>query len=143
MKTRVIWAFLLTAFLTGSSLPTFAQEMSKQDYLDKSRRQKTTGLILMGGGSVLAIAGGVLFSENFCTVGCTPELEQGMNTGTVLMVVGGLTALGSIPLFISSNNSKKAAQISIRNEPTNIPKYAGNIPKSVPSITYTIPLNRN
>jgi hypothetical protein len=143
MKTQIIWAIFLTVFLMGSSSQTFAQEMSHQDYLDKSRKQKTTGLILMGGGSVLAIAGGVLFSENFCTVGCTPELEQGMNTGTVLMVVGGLTALGSIPLFISSNNSKKAAQISIRNEPTNIPKYAGNIPKSVPSITYTIPLNRN
>lgn len=127
-------AMLLSVFFLVSSMPVFAQSMSKQDYLDKSRRQKTTGFIMLGGGVVMATAGGILFNENF-------NLNGGGEAEGIMMVAGTLVALGSIPMFISAgNNARKAAQMSFRNEPLHIPKYAGNLPRSVPSLTLKIPL---
>ena len=147
MKTRIIRASLLTAFLIGITLSASAQEMSKQDYLDKSKKQKTAAFILMGGGVALSTLGFIIYPGEtaICFVpigGVCPDPEQTKLIASGILIYGGiLAALGSIPLFISSNkNAKKAAQLSFKNEPTYIPKYAGNIPISVPSITLTIPL---
>jgi len=147
MKTREIRAFLLTAFLIVINLSATAQEMSRQDYLDKSKRQKTTAFILLGGGVALSTLGFIIFPVEtaICPVpigGVCPDPEETKLIASGILIYGGaLAALGSIPLFISSNkNAKKAAQLSFKNEPTYIPKYAGNIPRSVPSITLTIPL---
>ena len=141
MKTNVTQAVLILAFLLGSSLPVLAQSMSKQDYLDKSRRQKTTGFIMLGGGVAMAAAGGLLFSENFTIFGGSQAEDNASGAGGAMMVVGTLAALGSIPVFISSgSNARKAAQMGFRNVPLHIPKFAGNLPKAVPSLTISIPL---
>jgi hypothetical protein len=149
MKTQIFWVLLLSAFLIGFSSQTFAQEMNKQDYLDKSRRQKTTGFILLGGGVTLLVVGSIIYMTNGVELvgsciglNCSSSAANGVGSGVAMITIGGLAALGSIPFFISSSkNINKAVHLSFRNEPTNIPKYAGNIPRSVPSITYSIPLN--
>ncbi|WP_130274924.1 hypothetical protein [Cecembia calidifontis] len=142
MKKRVIMAVWLSAFLLGSSLPLFAQSMSKQDYLDKSRRQKTTGFIMLGGGVAMVTAGSILFSENFILFGASNADDNAAAIGAAMVVVGGLATIGSIPLFISAgNNKRKSSELSFKNLPSNIPKYSGNIPRSIPSVTYSIPLN--
>jgi hypothetical protein len=147
MKTRVIWTFLLTAFLIGTTLPAFAQEMSKQDFLDKSKKQKTAAFITLGGGLVLGILGASMIDSNrrsdinlFApTAPNTTDNSEGI--WGVVMVTGGLAVLGSIPMFISSNkNAKKASQLSFRNEPIHMLKHEGNLSRSVPSITLKIPL---
>ncbi|RZS95893.1 hypothetical protein BC751_1445 [Cecembia calidifontis] len=135
-------AVWLSAFLLGSSLPLFAQSMSKQDYLDKSRRQKTTGFIMLGGGVAMVTAGSILFSENFILFGASNADDNAAAIGAAMVVVGGLATIGSIPLFISAgNNKRKSSELSFKNLPSNIPKYSGNIPRSIPSVTYSIPLN--
>lgn len=147
MKIQMIWAVFLSAFLMGLFSQTFAQEMSKQDYLDKSRNQKTTGFILLGGGVAMIAVGSALFMGDLAdtAISCTYlncSSGSGMESGTVIFTVGGLAALGSIPVFISSRkNARKAAQVSFRNEPTYIPKYVGNIPREIPSLNFSIPLN--
>lgn len=142
MKTRVIMGVLLSVFLLGSSMQLFAQSMSKQDYLDKSRRQKTTGFIMLGGGVAMVTAGTILFSENFILFGASDAEENAAGIGAAMVVVGGLATLGSIPVLISSgNNARKAAQMSLRNEPIHIPKYVGNIPRTILSVNLSIPLN--
>jgi hypothetical protein len=148
MRTHIIWVVLLSAFLIGFSSQTFAQEMSKQDYLDKSRRQKTTGFILLGGGVALFLVGSVKLlvsgteSVISCVTGCSSVDESGMNSGAAIALIGGLATLGSIPFFISSGkNVKKAVHLSFKNEPSNIPKYAGNFQQSIPSLSLSIPLN--
>lgn len=147
MKTREIWASLLTAFLIGITLSASAQEMSKQDYLDKSKKQKTAAYITLGGGLVLGVLGASMIDSNrrsdfnlFApTVPNTTDNSEGI-WGAV-MVTGGLAVLGSIPMFISSNkNAKKATQLSFRNEPIHMLKHEGNFFRSVPSITLKIPL---
>lgn len=142
MKTHVMMAVLLTAFLVGGALPVLSQTMSKQDYLDKSKRQKTTAFIMLGGGVAFATAGSIMFSENFTLFGASDAEDNAAGIGAAMVVVGGLAAVGSIPVFISSsNNAKKAASMGFKNEPTNIPKYAGNLPRSIPSLTFIIPLH--
>jgi hypothetical protein len=147
MKTRVIWAFFLTAFLIGITLSATAQEMSKQDFLDKSKQQKTAAFITLGGGLVLGVLGASMIDSNrrsdfnlFApTVPKTKDNSEGI--WGIVMVTGGLAVLGSIPMFISSNkNAKKAAQLSFRNEPIHMLKHEGNLSRSVPSITLKIPL---
>lgn len=134
-------AVLILAFLMGFSAQTFGQEMTKENYLEKSRRQKTTGWILLGGGVAMAVAGGVLFNENFKIFGSEAENDNA-GIGGAMFVVGGLAALGSIPVFIiSGSNAKKAAQMSFKNQPLNNQRYLGNIPKSIPSLNISIPLN--
>ncbi|MDI1322803.1 MAG: hypothetical protein PSV36_08640 [Algoriphagus sp.] len=147
MKTRMKWAVLLSAFWIGLFSQTFAQEMSKQDYLDKSRNQKTTGFILLGGGVAMIAVGSILFADDAVdtAISCTYlncSSGSGIESGMVISAVGGLAILGSIPVFISSGkNARKAAQVSLRNEPTYIPKYVGNIPRAIPSVSLSIPLN--
>lgn len=147
MKTQMIWAVFPSAFLMGLFSQTFAQEMSKQDYLDKSRNQKTTGFILLGGGVAMIAVGSALFMGDLAdtAISCTYlncSSGSGMESGMVISAVGGLAALGSIPVFISSRkNARKAAQMSFRNEPTYNPKYVGNIPRAIPSLSFSIPLN--
>ena len=147
MKKRKIWALILTAFLIVNTFSASAQEMSKQDYLDKSRTQKTTAFILLGGGIAIGLTGAILYGgkgmlsvADCIALGPCEEANYGFETG--MMIVGGLATVASIPLFVSSsNNKKKAAELSFKHQPINIPKYARNIPRSVPSITFSIPLN--
>ncbi|MDG1277651.1 MAG: hypothetical protein P8O16_10245 [Algoriphagus sp.] len=142
MKTKLILTVLITAFLLGFSTQTFAQEMSKENYLEKSRKQKTTAWILLGGGVAMAVTGAILFDENFILFGASDAEENKAGIGGAMFVVGGLAALGSVPLFISSSsNAKKTAKISFKNQPLNNLRYAGNIPKSIPSVHISIPLN--
>lgn len=120
--------------------------MSKQDYLDKSRRQKTTAFVLLGGGLVVGTVGFVIAGTkaaddllNCIGLNNCEGSNYGLETG--MIIVGGLATIGSLPLFISAgNNKKRAFELSFKPQPTNIPKYAGNIPRAVPSITYTISL---
>lgn len=141
------WAVLLSAFWIGLFSQTLAQEMSKQDYLDKSRNQKTTGFILLGGGVAMIAVGSILFADDAVdtAISCTYlncSSGSGIESGMVISAVGGLAILGSIPVFISSGkNARKAAQLTFSNEPTFIPKYVGNIPRSIPSVSLLIPLN--
>lgn len=142
MKTKLILTVLITAFLLGFSTQTFAQEMSKENYLEKSRKQKTTAWILLGGGVAMAVTGAILFDENFILFGASDSEDNKAGIGGAMFVVGGLAALGSIPVFISSgSNAKKAAQMGFKIQPLNSPRYLGNIPKAIPSISLSIPLN--
>jgi hypothetical protein len=146
MKTHIALAFLISALLVSTPFIASAQEMTKQDYLEKSRKKTKAGAILLGGGIVLFSIGGTLMAVSgldqltSCIGGnCSSGAEDGFAAGTVMMWVGGLSVVGSIPLLISAgNNRKKAAALSFSNEPIYVPKYAGNLPRAVPSITLKI-----
>jgi len=130
MKKIKSISLILSIIMLLISFQGFSQEMSKQDYLDKSRRQKTTAFILLG--SSAAMIGTGIYLYNF---------QDGYTDVLVLYTAGFWTGIASIPLFISSNkNSKKAARMGLSNEPIYVPKYAVNLPRSVPSISLKIPL---
>ena len=109
-KTHEIPIILILTVLMSSQLNAAAQEMSKNDYLEKSRRQKMAGYIMLGGGLAMATAGSVLFSENFILFGASDSEEQATGVGVAMVIAGGIAAAGSIPIFMSSAKNKKKQQ---------------------------------
>jgi len=99
MKKIFIFSFLLIITTT-----TFCQQnnpsptLTKQDYLSKSKKQKTTAYILLGGGAVL-VAGSVLWvAQDLYTESPGPY---------ILFFAGSFSMLGSIPLFIAAKRNKR------------------------------------
>lgn len=105
--------FLVTAMLmVGQPLFCQQKEGTYSYYMQKSKRQKTTGIILFAGGTALVITGIVLGSNNTDA----SDLDQGPNfdEGMWLVIPGVALELASIPLFISAaNNRRKAASLSL------------------------------
>lgn len=75
----------------------FSQSLTREDYLKKSKNQKTTAWILLGGGVALGLAGPVLWAS-------TGISDSGVD---VLMVAGAASIAGSIPLFIAAGRNKR------------------------------------
>ena len=93
------------------------------DYLQKSKKQKTTGFVLLGGGAALAIVGtaiGVSSVDDELVSNITDgESDETYTAGGIMLITGLAAMVGSVPFFIaSSRNNKKAhaASASIKLE---------------------------
>lgn len=73
--------------------------LTQQDYLQKSKKQKTAAWILLGGGAAIAVGAIILDVNSDWTKSETPYL--------VALSVGGASMIGSIPLFIASGRNKR------------------------------------
>lgn len=115
---------LLGLVLVRTSLMAQADTAFSQiraDYLAKSKRQQTTGFILVGGGLAIAAAG-ILIQQNSNEKRSGVE---GMNfTGGSIALFGGCVAAASIPLFISSGRNKRRSMISFTR--VAVPSIKGN-----------------
>lgn len=106
-----------------------SQPLSREGYLKKSKQQKTTAWVLLGTGVAmfaLAAPGNVSF-----------EL-----LGTIA-VIGTLTTLGSIPLFISSaKNKRKANAITtfFKREALPVIMQQSIVQKSFPAVSIKVNL---
>ena len=102
MKKQLLILFMLASFSSS-----FAQGLTKEDYLRRSKNQKKTALILTGL---------VAYPSNYSFLGFNSAAEQRQaNSAGVLFTAGGICVLGSIPFFIlSGGNRKKAAALSFR-----------------------------
>lgn len=102
-------ALLLLYTVSGSFAQqlTPAQQTLKQNLLEKSRSQKTTGYIMLGGGAVALGVGIALFADNF-------SIFDGNNTdasgGAILAALGGASMVGSIFAFSASARNKREAE---------------------------------
>ena len=95
---------LLALILVSSVLVGQTKEFSKDYFLQKSKKQKTTAWILLGGGTAIAVGGFATFDSSW---------DSGSDSTTdiagVIGTVGFLTSLASIPYFISAGKNKKTA----------------------------------
>ncbi len=97
-KIKVMKQIILLFILVGFAIPSQCQQTSPEkvvtsDYLlKKSKRQSTAASILLAGGAALV---GTSFSAE---------------SAGVIAIVGTLSALGSIPLFIASSKNKRKAR---------------------------------
>lgn len=143
--------FILLSFLFGLAIQSFGQASNQdfeQDLLDKSQRQKKTGVILLGAGGASLVQGGVLIlngSEEAVnclgSLNCTGSEGEEWAAGTVLFIAGGLAMLGSVPFFISAGNNKQgAAKLSLDSKPIYLPRNTHNGPRAHPAIQISIPL---
>ena len=135
MKRFIFSLILLPLALATYCQPAPATPLTKEDYLQKSKNQKKTGLILLIGGSTMAIIGGIVFANSDFLSSDDPSTDAGG-----YLFIGGLTLdLVSIPFFISSsNNARKAASIGFSNQRLLLPQQNQSIAKMQPSLTLRI-----
>jgi hypothetical protein len=116
-KQIVFFLLLLISTSTFSQKDTLAQTFNNADYLKKSKKQNTTGWILLGSGFAVAAAGiitGVNGSADELVGIFTGEESNKFETGSALIFIGAATMLGSIPFFIaSSKNKRKANELTL------------------------------
>lgn len=114
MKFICLYILLLAISVSAEGQEKGANRlMTKQDYLTKSKRQKTAAWLCLGAGTVSGIAG--LASFNFAG----SDDGNVNNTGaSVLFVTGVAAVITSIPLFkASSRNKKRAMSVSLHCPP--------------------------
>ena len=103
MRKILIWVILLATATTSYCQQTKSGEpLTRQEYLTKSKNQRTAArILLIGGGALLATT----------IIIAAPGNISFDNLGTVVTIgaIGGVAALGSIPLFIASGRNKRKA----------------------------------
>ncbi len=98
-------------------------QLTSEQYLRKSKNQKTTAWVLFGVGTT-AIVGGIAVSS-----GGQDELTTTLNTafiGAPLMLLGLTLDVISIPLFVSADkNKKRAMEASTSIKFEEVPSWSG------------------
>ncbi|TRX36465.1 tetraspanin family protein [Flavobacterium sp. ZT3R18] len=134
MKKTLIFLILLLFTAKGFSQTIPSTEFSKEDYLQKSKTQKTTGWVFLSAGVAITIVGVIGFSNTY-----DDWSDNSTDTYGVLILSGPLIALGSIPFFISSgSNARKAATLSLNYQPILIPNQGSLVQSSQPSLSIAI-----
>ena len=130
--TISFWLVMSSALFSQQTNPS--PILTKQDYLQKSKNQKTaawimlgSGLGMVGGGLAINLSGGILNGNG--------------SKGLWLSYLGGAVTIASIPFFIAaSKNTKKAASLSFKNEIAPRHRINNFVYRTVPSLTLKINL---
>lgn len=133
MKQILISASLLLIIFTSSFSQSTQDKLpaNENDYLKKSKNQKTAAWILVGVGSLSTLLG---------TVQVNPD--YGENNNSTFLLVGGLVALGaSVPLFIASaKNKKKAMSLTFKSENIRQILNSSIVNRNIPSLNLKLDL---
>src|SRR5262245_34629306 len=109
MKKIFAFAIFLTIAINSFCQQTdSSRSIAKTDYLQKSKNQKTTAIIMAAGGVALVTTGAILASDQSIS---SPEFGSGVG----LFAVGIAATVASIPFFISSAKNKGRAMSASAN----------------------------
>lgn len=141
---------LIIATATFSQQTTPSPVLTKQDWLKKSKNQKTAAWLLVGGGVVLSSTSLILIATKGAEdvfniipgiVTGDPTPQNNYTTETILLTGGAAAILSSIPLFIASGKNKgKSMSLSFKNERTRQLQKSSFVYRAVPSLTLKISL---
>lgn len=137
MKKMII----LLVFVTSMQI-CFAQDTAnlksqplyvKEDYLKKSKHQKTAAIVMVSVGAAMFITGAVMAASEIEIIGSS--YGSGSEVGGVIGITGLAAMLGSIPLFISAKKNRKRA-LSVSFQPKSTGVIQGNVVhlRSLPSV---------
>ena len=139
MKRIVVMVVIILFSMSLSGQQTEPErQLVKQDYLLKSKNQKTVGWVLLGSGAAMFFTGIIVGSSNSSD---NPNEWFGPNfeTGATILLGGIVAGLASIPFFISSaSNARKAAIISFNNQKILLPQYGRTAVITQPSVMLKI-----
>lgn len=123
MKKMVAFMVLLAIMAEVFGQHAGKSSLDKDFYLSISKKQNTTGWVLLLSGTAMAVGGALAFDSSW---------EEGSATSTdifgIIMMTGVIADLASIPFFISAGvNKRRAASLSFqfRNLPHAL-NYARN-----------------
>jgi hypothetical protein len=144
MSKAIIFITLLL-FVTcsfGQQTTNTSVPKPNTDYLQKSKKQKTTAWILLAGGTVLTTIGaGVALSGGLDCAFDDPDCGNDQTLASILIISGSAAILGSIPLFIASGkNKRKAASLSFNNIKMLQIKNSSLVYKPMPAVSLKINL---
>ena len=112
MKKIFILPVLVMLFANSFGQKTTKAVYTKEEYLQKSKSQQTTGWILLGSGTMLTVIGAASFGD----------LTNGDDTGGYLFVGGVLAAAASVPFLISSSvNKRRSTTFNIKKQKIFLP----------------------
>lgn len=137
MKKIVIFTMLMILSATSFSQQTTpSKPVTQADYLKKSKNQKTTAWIMLGGGASLILVGNLIGNSKNSSF-------DDAGTGVVIGGIGVLSMLGSIPVFLASGKNKRRANAMstlIRMENTDFVMGYTTFHASYPAIAIKISL---
>jgi hypothetical protein len=142
-KIIIVFVLLAQTFSVFSQQAHPSQPLTREDYLKKSRKQKTAAWLLLSGGFTCIVIGSVLSADlnvNGDNYGSVFD-EKTSKAGSVLSVVGLCSMAGSIPLFIAAHrNKKKGINLSFENKRARQIQNASFVYRPLPSLTLKISL---
>ncbi|QNA44696.1 hypothetical protein [Lacibacter sediminis] len=104
---------LSSVFATAQEIQTDSlNKLTKQDYLELSKRQKKTARTFLVTGLVTASLGGIILTAaTVKDVGCLFQncgASQGVyTTASVFLIAGGILSVISIPIYIKASDNKR------------------------------------
>jgi hypothetical protein len=142
MKQATVFFLVLTLAFSGFSQqnepsPTF----TKQDYMHKSKKQKTVAWVLLGGGAASVLTGIIIPKGDVVREGAWGNDYENDGIKSTFGVTGFLCMIGSIPFFIASKkNYKRAMSVSFKNEVTPQLVKSSFVYRSIPAFNLKISL---
>jgi len=131
---RIIICTLIVAFAYSS----FGQQsaLTRQDYLKKSKNQKTVAWVLAGGGAALIITGLVIGNKDEVSF-------NDATSGATFIIIGAIPVVASIPFFVASGkNKRRAMQASayFKKENSYFTRSFSKVRTCFPALTFKIAL---
>lgn len=129
MKKITLFSLLLLLSAATFCQQTTAPPLTKAEYLQKSKGQKTAAWILLGVGVT-------------CAAIAAPG-NVSLNSLPVLIIGGGGAAIGSIPLFIASSRNKRKAMNAtafFKMEATQVVQQTNFVSRGYPALVIKIDL---
>ncbi len=147
-KLTLLFTCLVTMFCSiAQVIPSDnpGSVLTQEDYLKKSKSNKTGALVCLIGGGSLFLIGSIVAAGDF-----NNDVENLFTNNTssnhdaligVLVITGGVAMLSSIPLFrAASKNKRKAYSLSAKNEMAPLLQRSLVFYKPIPSLTFKIRL---
>jgi hypothetical protein len=101
--------FFISLLVIFFGISVIGQPLTKEDYLRKSKNQKTWAWVLTGGGIATAIGGIVITTSNI-------SYFPGETVGPILIAAGGAAIGGGIILFLASKkNENRGNELTVLN----------------------------
>ena len=117
------------------------QPLAKTDYLQKSKKQKTVGWVLLGGGATLVLTGIIIPKGDLVQEGWFGNSYENDGVKGTFQLAGIVSMLGSIPFFrASKRNNRRAMSFAFKNETATRLVKSSLICRPVPSLNLTIRL---
>ena len=144
MKILLLFLILGLAFSSFGQGKTQAG-ISQNDYLRKSKKQKTTGWILLAGGAALLTTGLAIPEGEVTGFNVYPDWSdkhKNDNLKAAFSLTGILSMAGSVPFFIASSKNKLRSwtTVSFANQRILLPRQSNFVVCAQPGLTLKIGL---
>lgn len=132
-------------FATGQQLK--AQPTTQENFLNKSKKQRTAGRTLLGVGAVFILAGIIIPEGEQTEAGLPgggivfPDKHKNDGIKAAFGVAGVVSAAASVPFFIASKkNRKRAVSVGIKRDRIVYPSNESLVSISLPVLTFKLNL---